>query len=133
MSDSEKVLHGTKAIAEAKLERFENRTRHRDYDIHFECPEFTCLCPKSGFPDFANIIIDYVPDKYCVELKSLKLYINSFRDKNVFHEDVTNVIMDDLVELLDPKYIRVCGDFNVRGNIKTIITAEHVKDEVVEG
>jgi 7-cyano-7-deazaguanine reductase len=114
-------------IEEAQLERFENRTRHRKYTIEFSCPEFTCLCPRSGFPDFATINIKYVPDQYCVELKSLKLYINKYRDQNVFHEDVVNVIMDDLVKLLDPFEIEVVGDFNVRGNIKTIIRAKHEK------
>lgn len=109
------------------LERFENRTKHRKYKVNFECPEFTCLCPKSGFPDFATITISYVPDQWCVELKSLKLYINQFRDKGIFHEDVTNEIMDDLIQLLEPHEIRVLGDFNVRGNIKTIITSEHAK------
>ena len=111
------------------LERFENRTQHRKYMVNFECPEFTCLCPKSGFPDFATIIISYVPDKWCLELKSLKLYINHFRDKGIFHEDVTNEIMDDLLKLLDPHEIKVVGDFNVRGNIKTIITAKHAKHD----
>lgn len=116
---------GRKMIEEAKLERFGNRTLHRDYTIDFSTPEFTCMCPKSGFPDFATLNISYIPAEWCVELKSLKLYINSFRDKGVFHEDVVNVILDDLVELLKPKYMKIVGDFNVRGNIKTIITAEH--------
>jgi 7-cyano-7-deazaguanine reductase len=125
----DKKKYGTKMIEEAKLIRFENRTRHRRYTISFECPEFTCLCPRSGFPDFATIRIKYIPDKYCVELKSLKLYINKFRDVGVYHEDVTNIILDDLVKLLDPWYIEVVGDFNVRGNIKTIITSTHSKEE----
>ncbi len=114
-------------IEEAKLERFENRTRHRKYTVEFDCPEFTCICPRSGFPDFATIHIKYVPDQFCVELKSLKLYINKFRNQGIFHEDVSNVILDDLIKLLDPHYIEVVGDFNVRGNIKTIIRAEHAK------
>ena len=116
---------GTQMIREARLERFENRTRHRRYTIDFSCPEFTCICPASGFPDFATILIKYVPRKYCVELKSLKLYINQFRNRGIFHEDVVNVILDDLLELLDPWQIEVTGDFGVRGNIKTIIRAEH--------
>ncbi|MCC6277353.1 MAG: NADPH-dependent 7-cyano-7-deazaguanine reductase QueF [Oligoflexia bacterium] len=120
-------LHGEKMIEEAQLERFENRTLVRRYWIEFTCPEFTCLCPRSGFPDFATIHIRYSPDKYCVELKSLKLYINKFRDQKVFHEDVTNNIMDDLIKLLDPWEIEVVGDFNVRGNIKTVIKAHHAK------
>lgn len=124
---SENQLYGEIAIQNNQLERFENRTRHRHYTIDFICPEFTCVCPRSGFPDFATIKIRYVPDQWCVELKSLKLYINGFRDKKVFHEDVTNGIMDDLVKLLDPREMEVIGDFGVRGNIKTIITAKHEK------
>lgn len=118
---------GSKEIAEAKLERFPNQVQNRKYKIDFTCPEFTCLCPVTGFPDFATIYIRYVPDKWCVELKSLKLYINQFRDKGEFHEHVTNKICDDFVKLLDPHEIEVIGDFNVRGNIKTIITAKHAK------
>ena len=121
-------LHGTIAIEENKLERFENRTQVRRYTIEFTCPEFTCLCPRSGFPDFATIRIKYVPDRWCVELKSLKLYINGFRNQNVFHEDVTNNIIQDLVDLLDPHEITVVGDFTVRGNIHTVVTATHTKD-----
>ena len=120
-------LYGEIEIENNKLERFENRTMNRRYTIDFTCPEFTCVCPRSGFPDFATIQITYVPDRFCVELKSLKLYINGFRNDKVFHEDVTNRIMDDMVELLDPWEIRVIGDFNVRGNIKTVISAYHTK------
>lgn len=120
--------YGTIAIEENKLERFENRTQVRRYTIDFTCPEFTCLCPRSGFPDFATVKITYVPDKFCVELKSLKLYINGFRDKHVFHEDVTNTILQDMIDLLDPWEITVVGDFTVRGNIHTVVTATHKKD-----
>ncbi len=120
-------LHGEIAIEENKLERFENRTTVRRYTIEFTCPEFTCLCPRSGFPDFATIRIRYVPDKHCVELKSLKLYINGFRNEKVFHEDVTNRIIQDLIDLLDPWEITVVGDFTVRGNIHTVVTATHAK------
>ena len=120
-------LHGTVAIREAKLERFENRTLVRRYTVEFTCPEFTCVCPRSGFPDFATIRIKYVPHKFCVELKSLKLYINRFRDEKIFHEDVTNRILDDLAKLLDPWEIEVVGDFNVRGNLHTVITSKHSK------
>lgn len=120
-------LYGEVAIANNKLERFENRTVVRRYTIEFTCPEFTCLCPRSGFPDFATIRIRYVPDKSCVELKSLKLYINGFRNERVFHEDVTNRILDDLIQLLDPWEMEVVGDFTVRGNIKTVITSSHKK------
>ena len=124
MSDK---LYGEVAIEESKLERFENRTQVRRYTVSFSCPEFTCVCPRSGFPDFATIRIKYIPDKWCVELKSLKLYLNSFRNEKVFHEDVTNNILQDLIDLLDPWEIEVEGDFNVRGNIKTVITAKHQK------
>jgi 7-cyano-7-deazaguanine reductase len=126
-SQPKEKLYGTVAIEENKLERFSNRTLVRKYTIEFTCPEFTCLCPRSGFPDFATIKIKYVPDEYCVELKSLKLYINSFRNKHVFHEDVTNVILQDLIDLLDPHQITVTGDFTVRGNIHTLISASHEK------
>lgn len=120
-------LYGEIAIEENKLERFPNRTHVRKYTIEFTCPEFTCVCPRSGFPDFATIKIKYVPDEYCVELKSLKLYINGFRNKKVFHEDVTNVIIQDMIDLLDPHEITVVGDFTVRGNIHTVVTATHTK------
>lgn len=120
-------LYGETAIKTNKLESFENRTLVRRYTIDFTCPEFTCVCPRSGFPDFATIKITYVPHKSCVELKSLKLYINGFRDRKIFHEDVTNLILDDLVKLLDPWDITVVGDFSVRGNIKTVITSKHSK------
>jgi len=124
---SNQELYGEVAIRENQLERFENRTLVRRYTIDFTCPEFTCLCPRSGFPDFATIHIKYVPHKHCVELKSLKLYINGFRNKKVFHEDVTNLILEDLVNLLDPWEIEVVGDFSVRGNIKTVVTSKHSK------
>lgn len=120
-------LYGQIAIEENRLERFENRSQHRDYTVDFTCPEFTCICPRSGFPDFATIYISYIPDRWCVELKSLKLYINSFREQKIFHEDVTNGILDDLVELLQPRELVVKADFNVRGNIHTVVTAKFKK------
>src|SRR5512136_1550093 len=98
-----------------KLEIFKNPNPRRDYTIQMECPEFTCLCPKTGQPDFATIRISYVPDEFCVELKSLKLYLWSYRNEGAFHEAVTNKILDDLVALLAPRRITVTGDFNVRG------------------
>ena len=124
---TEEKKYGAMAIEQAQLEKFPNRTRHRDYEVSFVCPEFTCLCPRSGFPDFASLRINYTPHEWCVELKSLKLYINKFRDESVFHEDVTNQILDDLVKLLDPKKITVVADFNVRGNIHTVVSATHEK------
>lgn len=107
------------------LESFPNPRPGRDYEITFDIPEFTCLCPKTGQPDFATLRIRYVPARLCVELKSLKLYVWSFRDEGHFHEDVTNRILDDLVALLDPKEMTVVGDFNVRGGIHTVVTATH--------
>lgn len=103
-----------------KLDRFPNPAK-KPYTIRFECPEFTCLCPKTGQPDFATIRIQYCPSKFCVELKSLKLYLWSFRDEGHFHEAVTNKICDDLATLLKPKWIEVEGDFYVRGGIKTVV------------
>jgi len=118
---------GTREIREAKLERFPNRNTKRKYIVEFTCPEFTSICPKTGFPDFATIFIRYQPDVWCVELKSLKLYINKFRDMGVYHEDVTNLIADDLITLLDPHEIEVVADFTVRGNIHTVVTVNHSK------
>ena len=109
------------------LETFENPKIDRSYSINFEIPEFTSLCPKTGQPDFANIVIEYIPDKLCVELKSLKLYFVSYRDKPGFHEDLTNQILDDLVALLDPKYININAEFNVRGGIYTSVNVTHEK------
>src|SRR5579859_7794304 len=114
--------YGKDEIEANHLEPWPNPHPGRDYVVHLEAPEFTCLCPRSGFPDFATIIIDYVPDQYVVELKSLKLYINSFRDRKTGHESSTNTILDDLVALLSPRWIRVVGDFSVRGNVKTVVT-----------
>lgn len=116
---------GSRMIAETRLQSFDNRSPERDYTIQFTIPEFTCLCPKTGFPDFATLWVRYVPGPRCVELKSLKLYINGFRDRGVFHEDVVNTILDDLISLLEPRYCELVGDFNVRGNIKTVIRAVH--------
>lgn len=129
VTKSGEKLYGEVAIEENKLERFPNRTLARRYLVEFSCPEFTCVCPRSGFPDFATIKIRYVPDQYCVELKSLKLYINGFRNEKVFHEDVTNRILDDMVALLDPHEIEVVGDFTVRGNIHTVVTSSHQKGQ----
>jgi 7-cyano-7-deazaguanine reductase len=106
-----------------QLERFENPRPAREYEISFECPEFTCVCPLTGQPDFAKILITYVPDQYCVELKSLKLYLWSFRQEGSFHEAVTNQILDDLVAIISPLKMVVVGEFNVRGGIKTTVRA----------
>ena len=121
------MKYGAKMIAESTLEAVPNDNPERDYEIDFTIPEFTCLCPQSNFPDFATIEIHYVPDRKLVELKSLKLYINKFRDQEMFHETAVNRILDDLVALLDPRLMEVVGDFNVRGNIKTVVTARHAQ------
>ena len=107
------------------LETFPNPNPERDYEISFECPEFTCLCPRTGQPDFATMRIRYVPDRLCVELKSLKLYLWSFRDEGHFHEAVTNRILDDLVRATRPRRMTVMGDFSVRGGIHTVVTAAY--------
>ena len=100
-----------------ELEHFPNPAPQRDYEIHFECPEFTCLCPKTGQPDYATIKVEYIPDAYCVESKSLKLYLGSYRMHGEFHKDCVCRIMKDLVKLLKPKYLRVKGEFMPRGGI----------------
>ncbi|HJO26464.1 MAG: NADPH-dependent 7-cyano-7-deazaguanine reductase QueF [Planctomycetes bacterium] len=107
------------------LESFPNPSPERAYEVRFECPEFTCLCPKTGQPDFATVRIRYAPDELCVELKSLKLYLWSFRQEGHFHEAVTNRILDDLVALLAPRSMSVEGDFMVRGGIHTVVEASH--------
>jgi 7-cyano-7-deazaguanine reductase len=117
------IKYGTKAIkqVQARLELWPNPNPDRDYVIDISYPEFTCLCPRSGYPDFATIRITYTPDKKVVELKSLKLYLNSFRDQGMSHEAATNQIFDTLKRNLKPRGLEVIGDFNVRGNVKTVI------------
>jgi 7-cyano-7-deazaguanine reductase len=110
-----------------KLETFANPHAARDYRIHMEIPEFTCLCPRTGQPDFATLVLDYVPDRLCVELKSLKLYIWSYRNEGAFHEAVTNRILDDLARATRPRFMRLTARFYVRGGIYTTIVAEHQK------
>lgn len=109
------------------LDTFPNPAPARDYQIHMQIPEFTCLCPKTGQPDFATLVLDYVPDALCVELKSLKLYVWSYRDRGAFHEAVTNAIADDLVAALAPRFLRLTARFNVRGGIFTNVVVEHRK------
>lgn len=108
-----------------QLETFPNPNTERDYTIRMRLPEFTCLCPKTGQPDFATLHLEYVPDQLCVELKSLKLYIWSFREEGGFHEAMTNRILDDLVAATNPRFMRLTVDWNVRGGIYTIVTVEH--------
>jgi len=108
-----------------KLKTFANPHPERDYEIEFDCPEFTCLCPLTGQPDFARFLITYVPDRKCVELKSLKLYLWSFRDQGAFHEKVTNQVADDLVAALRPRRLDLRGEWFVRGGIATVVRVSH--------
>lgn len=108
-----------------ELETFDNPQPDRDYTIRMRIPEFTCLCPKTGQPDFATLHLEYVPDRLCVELKALKLYVWSFRDEGGFHEAMTNRILDDLVSATAPRFMRLTAQFNVRGGIYTNVVAEH--------
>ena len=111
------------------LDTFAYKFKGKEINISFNCPEFTAICPFSDFPDFATIKIDYVPNERCVELKSLKLYINAFRSVKIFHEHVVNKILDDFVEACDPVSVEIEGDFNIRGNIKTVIRASYRRDK----
>lgn len=110
------------------LETFPNPNPERDYTIRIDTPEFTCLCPKTGQPDFATLTLEYVPNESCIELKSFKLYIWSYRDKGSFHEAVTNSILEDLIKACDPRFMRLSAEFNVRGGVYTTVVAEHKAD-----
>ena len=116
----------------SQLEVFDNPKPDRDYLISFECPEFTCLCPRTGQPDFATLRIRYVPDRLCVELKSLKLYLWSFRNEGTFHEAVTNKILDDIVAATKPHFVEVVGDFYVRGGIHTVVTVRRGESKAAD-
>lgn len=109
----------------SKLQTFANPSPERDYRIHMEIPEFSCLCPMTGQPDFATLLLDYVPDKTCIELKSLKLYVWSYRDQGAYHEAVSNRILGDLVSATRPRYMRLTARFNVRGGIFTTVVVDH--------
>lgn len=111
------------------LETFENEYIDRDYIIEHTAPEFTSVCPKTGQPDFATMILEYIPDNLCVELKSYKLYLNSFRNDGIFYESVTNRILDDLVAVVEPRYMKLTAEFNARGGITSIVEVEFVKEE----
>ena len=121
--------HGTLAIENAQLEPVPNPNPERDYLIHCVMPEFTCLCPRSGFPDFATLRLWYVPGPSIVELKSLKLWLNAYRDRHAFHEAVINDIVDELSDAIDARWMKLVGDFNVRGNIKTVITVVRAQND----
>lgn len=115
------MRYGEEEIKKASLEAWDNSHKDRDYTINISYPEFTCLCPRSGYPDFAEIKIEYIPDEKVVELKSLKLWLNSFRNEYISHEAVTNIIYDELIKLLKPRSLEVIGDFFPRGNVHTFI------------
>jgi 7-cyano-7-deazaguanine reductase len=119
---------GQREIQKSKLTTVENKYPHRDYEVSITLPEFTCLCPKTGYPDFAAIHVRYIPDKRILELKSVKLYINKFRDEEIFHEEAVNKILEDLTEACLPRWMEVVGDFNPRGNVKTVVRAEYRKE-----
>jgi 7-cyano-7-deazaguanine reductase len=120
---------GAESLPNRDLETFANPSPDTDYTIRIRIPEFTCLCPRTGQPDFAEILLEYVPDKHCIELKSLKLYMWSFRDEGAFHEAVTNRILADLRDRLAPRFLRVSARFNVRGGIYTTVVAEHCQPD----
>ena len=109
----------------SKIETAKNSYPKREYNVHIEFPEFTCVCPRTGLPDFANIVIDYVPDKKIVELKSLKLYFIGYRNQGIFHENAVNQILDDIVAACKPRKMKIVGEFNVRGGLKTTVSATY--------
>lgn len=124
------MKYGEKAIRKARLEIWENPNPERDYEINITLPEFTCLCPRSGYPDFATFAVRYVPDQKIVELKSLKLYLNAFRNEYLSHEEITNRFYSELKKKLRPRYLEVVGDFNPRGNVKTVIKVSSEKQKI---
>tara|TARA_B100000700_G_scaffold239067_1_gene265658 strand:- start:2118 stop:2537 length:420 start_codon:yes stop_codon:yes gene_type:complete len=119
------IMYGEREIENGKLICFPNPNSNRDYEVSIHFPEFTCKCPFSGYPDFATLRINYQPNKKVIELKAIKLYLNNFREKKISHEEVTNKIIDDLVEVAEPKWIQLEADFNPRGNVHTIIRVSH--------
>ena len=130
--NKEEILYGEREIASGGLICFPNPSKERDYEISIDFPEFTCKCPFSGYPDFATLRIAYQPNKKVIELKAIKLYLNSFREKKISHEEVTNKIIDDFVEVSDPKWMQLEADFNPRGNVHTIIRVSHGKRNDLE-
>ena len=119
------IMYGERKIETGELISFPNPNKNRDYEISIDFPEFTCKCPFSGYPDFANLRIIYQPNQEVIELKAIKLYLNSFREKKISHEEVTNKIIDDLIKASDPKWMQLEADFNPRGNVHTIIRVCH--------
>ena len=128
-ASAESVLYGERAIKNGNLITFPNPRPGREYTISITLPEFTCKCPFSGYPDFATIHVEYVPDQKVVELKAIKLYINSYRDRNISHEESINLILDDFVAACDPLLVTIKGDFLPRGNVHTVIEVTHRKAE----
>ena len=129
-SNYEGLQKNIKNLKTPEIEVWENQYPDKEYTITLENPEFTCVCPKTGLPDFANITIKYKPGKYCVELKSFKMYTFFYRDIGIFHEHVTNKILEDFVKACKPRWAYINGEFNTRGGIKTIVTAEYKKSLV---
>ena len=128
----EEIMYGERQIENGKLICFPNPNINRDYEISIDFPEFTCKCPFSGYPDFATLKIIYQPNKKVIELKAIKLYLNSFREKKISHEEVTNKIIDEFVKVADPKWMQLEADFNPRGNVHTIIRVCHGKRNKLE-
>ncbi len=124
------MKYGERNIADGELITFPNPRPGRKFNVHISLPEFTCKCPFSGYPDFATILIDYIPDERVVELKAIKLYINSYRDRYISHEESVNQILDDFVAACDPLEATIKGDFSPRGNVHTVVEVRHVKGEV---
>jgi len=122
------MRYGERAVRKSRLKTWDNPNVERNYEIDISFPEFTCICPRSGYPDFATIRIHYIPDKKIVELKSLKLHLNSFRDIPSSHEEVTNKLYAELIQVLKPRFLEVIGDFNPRGNLKTVVTVRSDKE-----
>lgn len=129
LTASPEMKYGERNIAEGELITFPNPRPGRKFNIHISLPEFTCKCPFSGYPDFATILIDYIPDERVVELKAIKLYINSYRDRYISHEESVNQILDDFVAACDPLEVTIKGDFAPRGNVHTVVEVRHVKGE----
>ncbi len=127
MTQTTEVKYGERDIEEGKLITFPNPRPGRRYDVHITLPEFTCKCPFSGYPDFATIYVTYIPDGKVIELKGIKLYINSYRDKYISHEEVINQILDDLVAACEPLEMKIKGDFNPRGNVHTVVEVSYTK------
>ena len=129
--DKESLLYGERSISEGNLICFDNPNTVRPYEISIELPEFTCQCPFSGYPDFAVLKLRYQPDKKVIELKSIKLFVNSFRNKKISHEDAANQILDELIKACDPSWMQLDADFNPRGNVHTIIKVVHGERQAI--